>query len=317
MKRMIALSLAALLVCGALPCAALAADEAPANALYPTEVIEHTDGDYPRLEKIYVLNTWEDPAGIPTDDFVREGVTYTLLDLTRQDNVERETKPHTETITLESDSKDMDKILPLLSATREVTTEDGYTGLLTLDTASIKTEASGYGSSTRTVTATRNYPNLSDADVSLIPKTTEDNGRTLTLADVDWQEAGGLYNATATYTGVATSSYVKGYIITADYTGDVSRITGGTVTYTAIFSGAPVQSAETPAQDTGPVTDTEPVTDAEPSGQPQTNHAEEESSGMTWLLALPLCAGIAGVAWLGISQYKKFKTKKEWKEYNK
>lgn len=140
--------------------------------------------------------------------------------------------------TLESDSKDMEKILPQLAATREVTTEDGYTGLLTLDTTSIKTEASGYGSSTRTVTATRSYPNLSDADVSLIPKTTEDNKRTLTLADVDWQEDNGLYHATATYTGVATSSYVKGYIITADYIGDVSRITGGTVTYTAVFSGS-------------------------------------------------------------------------------
>jgi len=310
MKRMIALSLAALLVCGALPCTAMAADTAPANALYPTEVIEHTDGDYPRLEKIYVLNTWEDPAGIPTDDFVREGVTYTLLDLTRQDNVERETKPHTETITLESDSKDMDKILPQLAATREVTTEDGYTGLLTLDTASIKTEASGYGSTTRTVTATRSYPNLSDADVSLIPKTTEDSGRTLTLADVDWQEAGGLYNATATYTGVATSSYVKGYIITADYTGDVSRITGGTVTYTAVFSGAPAQSVETP-EDTGP------VPEAMPSDQPQAVDQEEESGGMTWLLALPLCAGIAGVGWLGFNQYKKIKSKKEWEAYNK
>ena len=70
---------------------ALAADTAPSSALYPTEVVEHTDGDCPWLEKIYVLNTWEDPAAIPTADFEREGVLYTLLDMTRQDNVERET----------------------------------------------------------------------------------------------------------------------------------------------------------------------------------------------------------------------------------
>ena len=38
---------------------------------------------------------------------------------------------------------------------------------------------------------------------------------------------------------------------------------------------------------------------------------------MTWLLALPLCAGIAGVGWLGFNQYKKIKSKKEWEAYNK
>lgn len=294
MKRTIALIFAMFTLCGALPCVALAADTAPSSALYPTEVVEHTDGDCPRLEKIYVLNTWEDPAAIPTADFEREGVLYTLLDMTRQDNVERETKPHTETITLESDSKDMEKILPQLAATREVTTEDGYTGLLTLDTTSIKTEASGYGSSTRTVTATRSYPNLSDADVSLIPKTTEDNKRTLTLADVDWQEDNGLYHATATYTGVATSSYVKGYIIIADYIGDVSRITGGTVTYTAVFSGS---------------------ADAQEQAADQNDNAEK--GGLSWLAAIPLCAGVGGLACLGVSQYKKFKSKKEWKEFTK
>ena len=39
-------------VCGALPCVALAADAVPSSALYPTEVVEHTDGDCLRLEKI-------------------------------------------------------------------------------------------------------------------------------------------------------------------------------------------------------------------------------------------------------------------------
>lgn len=50
-------------------------------------------------------------------------------------------------------------------------------------------KALGYKSSSRTVSATRTYPNLSGADVSLIPKSITDSGRTLTLADVQWQEA--------------------------------------------------------------------------------------------------------------------------------
>ena len=37
-----------------------------------------------------------------------------------------------------------------------------------------------------------------------------DGGRTLTLADVQWLEAGEFYNATASYTGTATSKYATG-----------------------------------------------------------------------------------------------------------
>lgn len=87
----------------------------------------------------------------------------------------------------------------------------------------------------RNVSATRSYPNLSEADVSLVPKSIEDSGRTLTLADVDWQEAGGFYNATATYTGTATSQYATGYTVTADYAGEVTKTTSGIVRYTAVF----------------------------------------------------------------------------------
>ena len=209
MKRITPLLLAVLLTC-AMTCPALAA-EAPEGtapvrpaALYPTEVVETETGGGRRLEKVYLLTAADNPANIPTDDFEREGYRYTLLDVTRQDYTESETREHTETVTLDSGTKDMDKIMPQLAATREVTTEDGFTGILMLDTASITVEAAGYGSSSRTVTATRTYPNLSDADSSLIPKTITDGGRTLTLADVQWLEAGEFYNATASYTGTAT-----------------------------------------------------------------------------------------------------------------
>ena len=205
MKRITPLLMAVILAC-AMTCPALAA-EAPEGtapvrpaALYPTEIVETETGSGRRLEKVYLLTAADNPANIPTADFEREGYRYTLLDVTRQDYTESETREHTETVTLDSGTKDMDRIMPQLAATREVTTEDGFTGILTLDTASIAVEAAGYGSSSRTVTATRTYPNLSDADSSLIPKTITDGGRTLTLADVQWLEAGEFYNATASYT---------------------------------------------------------------------------------------------------------------------
>ena len=48
----------------------------------------------------------------------------------------------------------------------------------------------------------------------------------------------------ATYTGSATSSYVKGYTVTADYTGTAGKINLNTVRYVAIFEGTPLQPVE-------------------------------------------------------------------------
>lgn len=283
MKRTAALCLTALLACS------LAIPAMAADVLYPVEVTEYMEGDSSRLKKIYVLTPADDPSLIPTEDFDREGQTYTLLDITRQDQVETDTRDYTETVTLESKTKDMDAILPQLTATLEVDTEEGYTGVLTLDTASIQVEAAGYSTSTRTVTAARTYPNLSDADVSLIPKSIEDGGRPLELADVQWQEAGKFYTANATYTGTASSKYATGYTVTAEYSGEVSRTTNDTVTYAAVFSASP--------------------------GRTQT--AAKGGMNWSWLLVLPAGAAAAGLFFGGKFLLKKHKSKKNWEEYTK
>ena len=283
MKRTAALCLAALLACS------LAIPAMAADILYPVEVTEYMEGDSSRLKKIYVLTPADDPSLIPTEDFDREGLTYTLLDITRQDQVETDTRDYIETVTLESKTKDMDAILPQLTATLEVDTEEGYTGVLTLDTASIQVEAAGYSTSTRAVTAARTYPNLSDADVSLIPKSIEDGGRTLELANVQWQEAGEFYTANATYTGTASSKYATGYTVTAEYSGEVSKTTNDTVTYAALFSANPTQM--------------------------QT--AAKSGMNWRWLLVLPAGAAAAGLFFGGKFLLKKHKSKKNWEEYTK
>ena len=283
MKRTAALCLAALLACS------LAIPAMAADILYPVEVTEYMEGDSSRLKKIYVLTPADDPSLIPTEDFDREGQTYTLLDITRQDQVETDTRDYTETVTLESKTKDMDAILPQLTATLEVDTEEGYTGVLTLDTASIQVEAAGYSTSTRAVTAARTYPNLSDADVSLIPKSIEDGGRTLELANVQWQEAGEFYTANATYTGTASSKYATGYTVTAEYSGEVSKTTNDTVTYAAVFRANP----------------------------PQMQTAAKSGMNWRWLLVLPAGAAAAGLFFGGKFLLKKHKSKKNWEEYTK
>ena len=55
---------------------------------------------------------------------------------------------------------------------------------------------------------------------------------------------GDRFTAIATYTGSATSSYVKGYVVTAEYSGTVSRIALNKVRYVAIFEGTPLVPAE-------------------------------------------------------------------------
>ena len=109
-----------------------------------------------------------------------------------------------------------------------------------LDTVNV--EVAGYGSSTRTLTATRTYPGLANQDTQFIPKSIQDNGNSLTLQTVNWQTEGdGHFTAVASYSGSATSSYVTGYTVTADYTGTVSRINLNKTRYVAIFEGTPLE----------------------------------------------------------------------------
>lgn len=250
MKRNIIPCLLALALAAALVPSALAAP--PPSACYPTSVTRSEDGA--QIRKVYDLDPKDDPAGIPRSDFEQEGFRYTLTDLLKQEAPEREERFHTETVTLNSKNKDMASVLALLPAQKEFVTEDGLTGTLELKLDTVQVNVAGYGSSTRAVSATRSYPNLAGQDTSYIPKTITDGGRTLELASIDWQtdntanEDGyaiaDRYTAVATYTGKATSSYVTGYVVTADYSGTVSRIALNKVRYVAIFEGTPLEPVE-------------------------------------------------------------------------
>lgn len=277
-----------------------------AASFYPVSVEEYTYGplDELRIDKVYQLSRSDDPKDIPTGDFDRGGYHYTLLDVVKTDQSETDAKDYTEIVTLETDTKDMAVIIQQLELSMEVTTEDGYTGTLMPDYPGITVEAKGYKTSSRTVTATRSYPNLSDADTSLIPRTVQDGGRTLTLADVQWQEAGGFYNATATYSGTASSKYATGYIATVEYKGEVTRTSCDTVLYTATFA----RQGETQIK-----------TDPQPTQTPAGPDGPEDSAGfdLRWLIILPVLAAMVGLAFGGRFLYKYVKSKKEWKEYTK
>ena len=262
MKRMLSLCAAALCLTMALAPSALAADfeTAPPNAkvCYPTSIVRSDDGT--ELKKIYNLGPEDDPAGIPRSDFQKDGFQYTLTDLLKQELPENESRQHTETVTLQSKKKDMESVLALLPQEKEFITDDGLIGNLTLRLDTVQVEPAGYGSSTKEVSAKRSYPNLTGQDTQYIPKSIEEDGRNLTLQNIDWRtdntasvagyNLGDCYTAVATYTGTATSSYVTGYTVTADYTGTVSRIALNRVRYVAIFEGEPLEPA-VPMEESG------------------------------------------------------------------
>ena len=243
MKRIVSLLMTAMLLSLVTIPSALAADTS--SACYPTSVTRSEDGR--EIRKVYDLGPQEDPAGIPRSDFQQDGVHYTLVDLLKQELPENESRQHVETVTLESKNKDMASVLELLPQQREFITDDGLSGTLTLQLDTVQVDVSGYGSSTKAVNVTRSYPNLAGQDTSYIPKTIQDGGRTLTLQDISWQTdntasldgyaMGDRFTAVATYSGSATSSYVKGYTVTANYAGTVSRIALNKTRYVAIFEG--------------------------------------------------------------------------------
>ncbi len=310
--RLFSLASALLLALAALPGTALAADAGggepaqgaqPPAVLYPAEVRTSEENGMIRLEKVYYLSTRDDPAAIPTGDFDREGRHYTLLDVLKNDLSETDSKDYIEVVTLDSSTKDMAEIIKMLEPEREIATEDGYTGILKPDYTKITVEAAGYKNNSWTVSATRTYPNLSDADASLIPKTITDSGRTLTLAGVDWQEAGEFYNAIASYTGTASGRSVTGYTVSVEYSGEVTKTSRDTVIYTAVFSAENASHGETHL-------DPEPTATPE-GGEPQQTQppepAQDGGGSVAGKIVVTALAGIAALAIIGYGGWRGYK----------
>ena len=310
--RLVSLASALLLALAALPCTAMAAEAGdtepaqgapPPAALYPAEVRTSEENGMIRLEKVYYLSTRDDPAAIPTGDFDREGRHYTLLDVLKNDLSETDAKDYIEVVTLDSSTKDMAEIIKMLEPEREIATEDGYTGILKPDYTKITVEAAGYKNNSWTVSASRTYPNLSDADASLVPKTITDSGRTLTLAGVDWQEAGEFYNAIASYTGTASGRSVTGYTVSVEYSGEVTKTSRDTVIYTAVFSAENASHGETHL-------DPDPTAIPE-GGEPQQTQppepAQDSGGSVAGKIVVTALAGIAALAIIGYGGWRGYK----------
>jgi hypothetical protein len=205
--------------------------------LYPCDVTEIRGDNEWRIIKTYELTAEEKPEFIPRNSFERSGWKFSLTDIIRKETSNVETRDYTQKVTVETATKELEKILPLLSQTVEYRSDDGFVGILTLDIASIKVESAGTKTTSYTMSVTREYPRLTSNDTSFIPKTVEDNGKIYTLAGVEWRSGNNVtvdyeslaeyYTAVATYTATGTSTKVTGYVTTAVYSGTLAKLSEG------------------------------------------------------------------------------------------
>ena len=212
----------------------------------PTDtVVQNLNGSQQAI-KTFTVSPEQDPAALIEEPFELEGYLYTFADIVKSENPVEETQIHTEVITVETTKDDLALILEQLKPTIEY--DDGrFQGTLALDHTSLNTVAAGYATKNYTVTETKTIGQLDRNDMSYVPATTIKNGRTLSLANVEWQVTGtdlvgealmpSQYQAVATYSAKASYQAATGYVTTAEYIGDVTHEGVESVTYVLTYIG--------------------------------------------------------------------------------
>ena len=148
-------------------------------------VAENLNGQQ-RLVKTYTLSPEVDPDELKEEDFSYDGYLYTWAYTTKVEHPYLESKTVTETVTVNTAKNDLAQILAELSPSMPYE-KDGFSGELALDHTTLSTEASGYTTKYSKTTETKVIGNLDRNDMSYVPATTVKNGKTLTLANVEWQ----------------------------------------------------------------------------------------------------------------------------------
>ena len=240
MKKSIVALILAVVMCFGVCISASAASYIPDDVTY-----QNLNGHQLAI-KTFTLLPDQDPNDLIEQDFEYDSYLYTYSSIVKEEQTFSEENYHTETVTVTTETKNLEDILAALKPTLEYNDGDAK-GVLSLDHSTIKTEAAGYKNSSYTVTATKNYTGLERNDSSYIDKTVVKDGRTLSLSNVTWNVESttligdelvpATYSAVATYSGSASSSVATGYITTADYTGKVIASGIASIKYTVTYLG--------------------------------------------------------------------------------
>lgn len=204
------------------------------------------------LTEVYQAGQEIDPESLIKDDFTKGEFIYSYDNITKEETESIEKKTVTQTVEMQSNTKDLSKNIDLFAATIEYTDEDGFTGTLNFDPKSVTTEASGYRKKQSTVTETKTYDGLPYNDPTLLPQSVEKNGHQLSVSDIQWQEEtlaenGSIptsYKAVVTYSKSLSSNVASGYTVTAEYAGEVTKDDQSDIVYTITYTGLPVPEPE-------------------------------------------------------------------------
>ncbi len=226
------------------------------DAIYPIDVRYEMLGDTPYITRVYEMEEGQSPETLPKS-FEQDGYTFSRMEVLKKEIPGTvDTKTASKSVVAECGKNDAAALVATLAPTTEYS-QNGYTGTLQLDAASITFAENGTEGYSYRVTDTREYPGLTSNDMAAVPKTVTKNGVTLQLENVEWQITrtdptdGGLvptlYTAVASYSGSGRGSKVSGCMATVNYTGEVEKVTPGKVQYTLVYRGVEIVP-EAPAE---------------------------------------------------------------------
>lgn len=175
-----------------------------------------------------------------------DNINYNLKDITLISNgnekIERDEK---QTISITTNTDNKDEIFKLFENSIEYSKDD-FKGNLTIDKSSLKVELTNDGIYKELVEINKNYDNLQEADLSLIPKTINSNNIEYYLTTCIWETSKEEkiddintipteYKAKCIYKAIINKQGTKTYKCTVDYVGKVYKDTKGTYKYKVTY----------------------------------------------------------------------------------
>ena len=241
MKKLIAMVV--IILCAVSPIIAVAQEK---ESHIPISIERKNIDGIEYLTKTYEVSYETQLSELKEESFETDGFlfVYETVDKDIQNNEDK--KNVVEEVKIETQSGDLEEILKQLPSVKEYN-KDSYIGKIVLNTGSIVTEVSGYTTKSYTVSTLKEYPGLMYSDPSYVAQTALKDGYTLPLTNIDWVVMGtGLegdtlvpteYKANATYSKVFSNQVPTGYISTARYEGEVSKVEADTILYTLTYKG--------------------------------------------------------------------------------
>lgn len=200
-----------------------------AGTYLPSNTREYRENDKDYIVKAYeVAETNENEFERNVATTYKDGLkVYKLDNISKSGGTTTTSKEETQIKVVETDSNNIEDVLPLFPSEIEYTEDDEFFGSLKLDTSSIVTTKISDGSYYRryNVTDFVEYRNYTKNDMDKIPKVRTKNGVQLHLVSVDWK----VQNTQM----IGKSQVPVSYIATAYYKGTGSQKVAGQAKYTS------------------------------------------------------------------------------------